>query len=202
VTRTIRHQAEWILVAAALAAGAPAVADAQVVRPVPSEQVASVRAFLQGYLSRSPADGAEAPRFTATTVELCRGTGTWIVVHLVAQHVCGSGGCTSLVLAPEKGGYRIVADIGPSQPPIMVLTDRTEGCHDLAVYQRGVGGEPGHFVVFLFDGLTYSEMPGDSPAHQRRASRGAVEVIAGSDSFGTHPVFDPAKPDRGRPSPR
>ena len=58
--------------------------------------------------------------------------------------LCGSGGCALYVLSLSTTGYRQVASISISRPPVRVLPTFTHGWHDISVLVAGGGIIPGY----------------------------------------------------------
>ncbi len=81
-----------------------------------------------------------------------------VVVHVVSPMLCGTGGCNTLVLTPEGSGYRVVADISVTRPPIRVSPRATNGWRNLIVHVSG-GGVEAHNAELEFDGTTYPSNP-------------------------------------------
>jgi hypothetical protein len=92
--------------------------------------------------------------------------------------LCGSGGCNLYVLALTAKGYRQVADIAITRPPIGVLPTMAHGWHDLAVRVAGGGIIPGHEARLRFDGRSYPSNPTVRPA--TRLEHGPGKVVIGS----------------------
>ncbi|MBI3895052.1 MAG: hypothetical protein HY313_03885 [Acidobacteria bacterium] len=85
------------------------------------------------------------------------------IVHLVGTPMCGSGGCTTLVLKPEGEGFKIVGDIVAASAPIRVLQKSSHGWRSLSATAGG-GGKPFYEAEFPFDGKAYPESPNIPPA--------------------------------------
>jgi uncharacterized protein len=81
-----------------------------------------------------------------------------IVVYLVGPTVCGTGGCSLLVFTPTDAGYRQVADISVSRPPIRASSATSSGWRNLIVRTAG-GGVASADVELAFDGRSYPRNP-------------------------------------------
>lgn len=122
------------------------------------EQRASLEQFLREYLGRPyPPFEKETPtRYSAAFVGL-KGDGTKeAIVYITGRAWCGSGGCTTLVLAPHQGSsFVVVARLTITRTPIRVLTRKSRGWHDIGVWMEGGGIQPGYEADLYFDGKSY-----------------------------------------------
>ncbi len=102
-----------------------------------SVEARRIEQFLCAYL---PSDGTGQPvRYYAAMVSLHGPNSRDAIVYLVGGGYCGSGGCTTLILAEHGEHFRLVSRIMLTRPPIRVLTTRTMGWSDLAVFVAGGG---------------------------------------------------------------
>jgi len=146
-----------------------------------------VRAYVQRYLAGSGVDATSRrqARYIARTIAIGGGRSE-IVVYIVSPDVCGSGGCTVLVLVPHGRSYATIGEISVSRPPIEVLSTRHHGRPDLAVFVAGGGILPGYEAIVPFDGTQYAENPTIPPASRLRGPQG--RVLIGPDDTGA-PVY-------------
>lgn len=88
--------------------------------------------------------GIDSVRYMASATDLNADGRPEIVVYPMGPMVCGSGGCDLLVLAKEKGRYRLKSRTSVVQTPIFLSDQRHEGWSDLIVTVGGGGvvGEP------------------------------------------------------------
>jgi len=143
----------------------------------------SLKKFLQSYIG-VPTDENKTTRYSAAFVDL-RDDGTQkIIVYLTSNGWCGTGGCTTLILAPEGTSYRIVTKITVVRPPIRVLATKSNGWHDISVAARINGIEPAYEAILSFDGKTYPSNPSVPPA-RRAVENAAGEVVVPSTGEGT-----------------
>jgi len=87
-----------------------------------------------------------------------------VIVLVVGDLVCGSGGCETLILQREENMYRVVSDISLMNTPIIVSPHRTNGWNDLLVKVKGDlsandGILPGYYVALRFNGREYPSNP-------------------------------------------
>jgi hypothetical protein len=88
----------------------------------PTKAEVTVRQFLQSYLHAASGASGKTTRYQAAFVDL-NGDGTpEAIVYVTGSARCGSGGCTTLVLARGGSSYRVVSQIPITRPPIRVLT--------------------------------------------------------------------------------
>jgi hypothetical protein len=131
---------------------------------------AGVRQFLQGF------DSNLKDRFLAAFTDLNGDGKLEAIVHLTNNDWCGSGGCTTLVLARDGDSWRLVTEIGITRPPIRVLTTKSNGWHSLAVWVQGGGIQPGYEAELRFDGKAYPTNPTVAPA-RRLVGKAAGEIV-------------------------
>lgn len=125
----------------------------------------SVKKFLQSYIG-APTDENKTTRYSTAFVDL-RDDGTQeIIVYLISRKWCGTGGCTTLILAPEGTSYQIVAKITIVQLPIRVLATKSNGWHDIAAQVAGGGIQLGYEAKLSFNGKKYPGNPTVPPARQ------------------------------------
>lgn len=148
---------------------------AQSQSPPGSQAKDSVRRFLQDYAKIS--DHNKTTRYFSAIVNLKDDGTREVVVYLTGDVWCGSGGCTTLILAPKDSSYQIVTRITITRPPIRILTSRSNGWHDIGVWVQGGGVQPGYEAELSFDGQSYPNNPSISPARRlHREVAGAVVV--------------------------
>jgi len=136
----------------------------------PSTKEDSLRKFLQDYVKRRLVDG-KTTRYLYAFVDLSGNGKQEIVTYITGDSWCGSGGCTTLVLAPQDSSYRIVTRIPITGLPIRILAAKSNGWHDLGVWVQGGGIQPGYEAELSFDGKSYPTNPSRLPA--RRLTDGA-----------------------------
>ena len=100
-------------------------------------------------------------RVAAAPVALGPGPAHAVVVYLTGRGWCGSGGCTTLVLAPAGDSYRAAGRIPVTQPPISVLPSTHHGWADLGVWFRDARGA--REAVLRYDGRRYRGNPSRAP---------------------------------------
>lgn len=155
------------------AAGAgPATAD-------PASSSPAVLALL-----RQQAEAGEV-RYAAADVDLNGDGQPEVVAYLMGPNICGSGGCSAVVLVRESGGWRVLTAMDVTQLPIRVLPSRSHGWRDLAVGVSGGGARAGAVRV-RYDGERYGDNPTDADS-MSWARVGGTQLIA--------------EDDRGRPLP-
>jgi len=141
-----------------------------------SEEAAKLKAFLRDYLRGSDKQGDSTTRYFAVPVDLTDGGGE-IIAYFTDQHSCGTGGCTTLIVAPSPSSYKVITSITIAWPPIRVLSTKTNGWHDLGVWVQGGGIQPGYEADLKFDGRAYPRNPSIPPAeHMGRNVAGRVVI--------------------------
>lgn len=105
-----------------------------------------VRHFLQQYLLDSDDKTAS---YMAAFVDLTDDGSREVIVYFTNQHMCGSGGCSMLILAPQRSSYKVVGSITIAWPPVRVLKTMSHGWHDIAVGCRAEVSNRGTKRFFL-----------------------------------------------------
>ncbi len=155
---------------------------AQLERQPISSQKNSLRKFLQDYAGDS--DDEKTTRYDSAFVDLKDDGAREVIVYLSGDGWCGSGGCTTLVLAPDGLSYRVVSKITITRPPIRVLTSRSNGWRNISVQVRGGGVQPGYEAELMFDGKSYPLNPSTPPA-QHLPGKTAGEIVVPYEGEGT-----------------
>jgi len=110
------------------------------------------------------------------------------IVYLSGREWCGSGGCHTLILTPNRSSWRIVANIFITRPPICVLSDVSHGWHSIGVWVQGGGTQPGYEAELRFDGKTYPMNPSVPPARRLEGKvEGEVVIHSMQDA---KPLYD------------
>lgn len=118
-----------------------------------------------------------------------------IVVYAYGPMLCGTGGCNTLVFAPEPPGYRLVTSISVSRPPIRVASRSTNGWRNLLVHVSGGGIVEGYDAELEFDGTTYPSNPTVPPAEPASDTEGAEVLIPEFESFAEGKLVPPRQAD-------
>jgi len=120
-----------------------------------TSQQARLEAFLRHYVGPQSSEDNRDTRYESAFVDLTGHGAHEAIVYLMGRQWCGSGGCTTLVLAPRGTSYRVVAYLTTTWPPIRVLARESQGWHDIAVWAQGGGVQPGYETDLYFNGRTY-----------------------------------------------
>ena len=147
----------------------------------------SLLTFLQGYLKPPVLAQNEDQRYSAALVDLKDDGKREAIVYLSDRDWCGSGGCTTLVLAPSGSGYQLISKITVTRLPIRVLNTKTNGWHDLS-FVVGGGRDALHEAKLSFDGRAYPTNPSVPPAVR------LDEDVDGTIVIPTSAQDDPADP--------
>lgn len=128
-------------------------------------------------------DGVGEIRYFYGSADLDEDGDAEVLVHVVGPMLCGTGGCSTLVLTPGDSGYHVVADISVTRPPIRVSPRSSHGWRNVIVGVSGGGILPGHDAELRFDGSTYPSNPTVPPAEPTADTAGAVVAIPDFGSF-------------------
>jgi hypothetical protein len=156
-----RRSRIWLKVAASLLIGTWA-AYASAAETATSD--GALRGFLQDYLKSHGLTEDRTTRYSVASVSLDDKT-QMELVYISGQRWCGSGGCTALLLKPEQSSFKIIERFTLVRLPIRVLTEVTNGWHEIAMWVQG-GGISGRTVVLRYDGAKYPSNPSTAPTLQ------------------------------------
>jgi hypothetical protein len=152
------------------------------------DEAESVKLFLQKYFSDLPAGTDKTTRFSSAPVKGSDGAIEEVVVYVVGENWCGSGGCTLLVLMPYESSYRVIGRATIVKLPIRILHTSTNGRHDIGVWVSGGGIQKGYEALLQFDGKAYPSNPTVPPARRlTRRTAGAVLISTAEDA---QPLFE------------
>jgi hypothetical protein len=141
------------LLLAALAGLSSATAPAQ---PTAGVSLGEIFAgFLAGHLDRFREEAPEATYQTGEADLNGDGIGERLV-YLNDPIWCGPHGCDLLIFTRDRrSGWRQMAEISVGAPPILMLSHRTRGWHDLSLYISD-SLAPGEQQALAFNGTTYA----------------------------------------------
>lgn len=148
-----------------------------------SPRDAAITNVLLQYLKEHDIENASSARYMSALVDLNDDGKEEVVVYVISQSLCGTGGCLTLVLAPQQSSFRIVSKITITRPSIRVLKTKSHGWHDLAVFVAGGGIQPGYEADVPFNGKTYATNPSIPPAHRLSPQSAGRVVISDSAAF-------------------
>jgi hypothetical protein len=141
------------------------------------------RSDLETTLNQAIGHGSGPAYYFSSQVDLDGdGRAEW-VVYLAGPAVCGTGGCSMLVLREGPCGLVTVSNIGPSRPPIRVADTSSNGWRDLVVHVSGGGIVQGYDALLRFDGQGYPDNPTVAPAQQLDQPSAASILVDQFDSF-------------------
>ena len=164
---------------------------AQTVHQPSSKQQASLQAFLRDYLGKPypPFEREEPTRYSAAWINLTDDKTPEAIVYVTGRGWCGTGGCITLILAPENASYRLVTKITITRTPIRVFVTKSHGWHDLGVWVQGGGIEPGYEAKLSFNGKKYSSNPSVPPAKPLTRETPGEVVISDDDMLHAKPLY-------------
>lgn len=106
--------------------------------------------------------GEDNVRYYYNHVDLNEDGASETFVYLTGPILCGTGGCSGLILQRVNGGYKIISRFSLVRTPVIISNDKTNGWKDIIMYVSGGGIEPG-YKVLKFDGHTYPLNPSIQP---------------------------------------
>jgi len=160
------------------------VCPAQLVGKSHSGREGRLKKFLQNYEGNPSATEERTTRYAAAFVDLNDDGTQEAIVYLISPEWCGSGGCSSLVLEPKGSSFKVITRTTITRLPIRVLSKKTNGWHDLAVWVGGGGIRPGYEARLSFNGKKYPGNPSGPPA-QRLQKKTEGKIIIPDNAEGT-----------------
>lgn len=137
----------------------------------------SLRSFLQERLKGPSGEADQTTRYQYAFVDLDGKGKREVVVFVTGNGWCGSGGCTTFVLAAQASSYRVVTRIPISRLPIRLLATRSNGWRDLTVGVKGGGILSGYESALPFDGNSYPTNPSLPPARRLEGTETGETVL-------------------------
>lgn len=142
----------------------------------------SLKAFLQSYVKNHHLGDDRGTRYAVSFVDLNGDQKPEAVVYLSGRWWCGSGGCPILVLRRKGASWNIVTKVTITRPPIRVLTNSSNGWHDIGVWVAGGGIDPGYEAALEFDGNTYPNNPSVPPAKRLKTNVDGAVILPSLES--------------------
>jgi hypothetical protein len=136
-----------------------------------TKETQTLTAFLQEYVRDAKHD-YKTTRYTAAFVDLKDDGAHQVIVYFNSPFLCGSGGCSALILVPKNGSYEVLTRLTTTRPPIRVLITRANGWRDISVHVAGGGIQPPYEAILSFDGKSYPRNPTVPPA--RKSDHGKI----------------------------
>lgn len=133
-------------------------------------------------------DGSQNARYATGRSDLNGDGNPEVFVYLMGPYFCGSGGCNLLVFSQGMDGYKLLANIPTSDPPVILAESSTNGFKDFWRMQAG-GGAPPEFVKHTFENGKYIEK---SRQHGNEKPSG-IEVLSEGIDFASGIELEPEK---------
>ena len=92
-------------------------------------------------------------------------------VYLVGPTVCGTGGCSGLLLEEKNGEYTVKSRFSLVRTPVIIQNETTNGWKDIVMYVTGGGIEPGYHQL-KFNGESYPSNPSVEPVVKEEKIKG------------------------------
>jgi hypothetical protein len=136
---------------------------------------AELHAFLQERFAEDRA-GFPDTRYVAGWADLNGDGRPEALVYMMSGNVCGSGGCTLYIYAPEQNSFYQHGSLSVTNLPVRALNSRTRGWRDLSVAVAG-GGTRARTVLVPHGRITYPDNPTVPPARTLPRDPPGVVVI-------------------------
>jgi len=94
-------------------------------------------------------------RYASAFVDLDGDNQPEVIVYIVGETWCGSGGCRMIVLKAKGSSYEVMSATSVTRLPIRVLDGESHGWHNISVWVQGGGIQPGYEAELSFNGQSY-----------------------------------------------
>lgn len=115
--------------------------------------------------------GSDSIRYFYNKIDLNDDQVPETFVYLVGPTVCGTGGCSGLLLEEKDGEYKVKTRFSLVRTPIMIQNETTNGWKDIVMYVTGGGIEPGYHQL-KYNGKTYPSNPSVEPIIKEEKIKG------------------------------
>lgn len=115
--------------------------------------------------------GTDSIRYFYNKVDLNDDQTPETFVYLVGPMVCGTGGCSALLLGENDEGYLVKSRFSLVRTPVFIQDETTNGWKDIVMYVTGGGIESGYHKL-KFDGETYPSNPSVQPIVEEDKMKG------------------------------
>ena len=95
--------------------------------------------------------------------------------------LCGSGGCNLDVFVHRSSGWKLFSSTTITRPPIKVLSTRTHGWRDLAIWQAGGGIQRPYEARLTFSGKSYRIVGSERTGRRMPTSMQGQIIITEAD---------------------
>ncbi len=106
--------------------------------------------------------GTDSIRYYYNKIDLNNDQIPETFVYLVGPMVCGTGGCSGLLLEEKNGDYKVKSRFSLVRTPVIIQNETTNGWKDIVMYVTGGGIEPGYHQL-KFNGESYPSNPSVQP---------------------------------------
>ncbi|PFG11953.1 hypothetical protein [Bacillus sp. es.036] len=106
--------------------------------------------------------GADSIRYYYNKIDFNNDQIPETFVYLVGPMVCGTGGCSGLLLEEKNGDYTVKSRFSLVRTPVIIQNETTNGWKNIVMYVAGGGIEPGYHKL-KFDGENYPSNPSVQP---------------------------------------
>lgn len=115
--------------------------------------------------------GTDSIRYYYNKIDLNNDQIPEIFVYLVGPTVCGTGGCSGLLLEEKNGEYTVKSRFSLVLTPVIIQNETTNGWKDIVMYVTGGGIEPGYHQL-KFNGESYPSNPSVEPVVKEEKIKG------------------------------
>lgn len=132
-------------------------------------------------------DSDESTQYIAVSHDLSGNGGAEVIAYMLGDQWCGSGGCSTFILAKKGASWKVVSKISNTRTPIRVLPETSHGWHSIGVLVAGGGITKAYEAVLRFDGKSYPRNPTVPPATRANAAVGEVLIPSTQNAKALYP---------------
>ena len=145
--------------------------SASAAQPRTPTKTEKLEQFLRTYITDEYTPKDTSAQYIAANVP----NSNMIIAYLDGRYLCGTSGCSTLILQPHGNSYGILGTISIHWPPIRLLSTKHHGMPDFSVWVQGGGVQPGYQAAVRFDGKDYSN-PTTPPSRRISAVLGRTLI--------------------------
>jgi hypothetical protein len=131
--------------------------------------------------------GTDSIRYYYNKIDLNNDQIPETFVYLVGPMVCGTGGCSGLLLEEKNGDYTVKSRFSLVRTPVIIQNETTNGWKNIVMYVAGGGIEPNYHQL-NFDGENYPSNPSVQPIVKEDKIKG-IGIINDEIAEGNGIVF-------------
>ncbi|WP_226578165.1 hypothetical protein [Halobacillus litoralis] len=119
--------------------------------------------------------GEDTIRYWYNKVDLNEDGVPEVFVYLSGPMVCGTGGCSAILLEKKDNRYQVKTKFSLVRSPVIVSNEKTNGWKNLVMYVAG-GGMKGAYKQLTYQDGTYPSNPSVQPDIKQENIKGTAII--------------------------